>query len=60
MTHRFTPLASLTPVMGTSGCLGHVRASARGYWAYDANDRLIAVYLDPAAAIKAVLTAQST
>lgn len=50
----------MTPIMGASGCLGHVRTTARGFWAYDSNDRLIAVYLDAGAAIKAVLTAQST
>jgi hypothetical protein len=51
------PLAS---VIGASGCLGHVRTTAKGFVAYDAGDRAIGTYFDAMAAVQAVLTAKST
>ena len=53
--------ARLTPVLGaTSGCLGHILFSARGYRAFDRHDRELGTFSEPGAAAAAILTAGST
>jgi hypothetical protein len=52
--------APITPVITASGCLGHVRMTAKGYQAFDVNDKSIGTFAEPMAAVTAVLTAQST
>jgi hypothetical protein len=51
---------SLMPVIATTGCMGHVRPTAKGFVAYDQHDKPIGLFSDSAAAIVAVLTAIST
>jgi hypothetical protein len=48
---------TLMPVFNTSGCVGHILRTARGFRACDANDKEIGVFETPAAGIAALLEA---
>jgi hypothetical protein len=48
------------PVHDTTGCIGHLLRSARGFRACDRNDRQIGVFETPALAIAALLEAAIT
>jgi hypothetical protein len=49
-------LKTLMPVIGTHGCLGHLLNTAKGWKAYDANDKALGTFPDQSAAVSAVLT----
>jgi hypothetical protein len=46
---------TLMPVIGTHGCLGHLLNTAKGWKAYDANDKALGTFPDQPAALSAVL-----
>jgi hypothetical protein len=53
------PEHSFAPVIGSTGCVGHLIWTARGVRAFDADDKEIGVYAtmaDAAAALFAVVT----
>jgi hypothetical protein len=56
MGSQMTPKSPLTPVVTDLGCLGHVRATAKGFVAYDRDDRPIGTFADASSAIAAVLS----
>jgi hypothetical protein len=37
----------LQPIIGSSGCLGHIRTTCHGYQAFDRQDRLLGVFVSP-------------
>jgi hypothetical protein len=47
---------TLTPVMGVHGCLGHLLHTARGWRAFDSNDKAIGTFPTQSDAAQAVLT----
>jgi hypothetical protein len=49
------PELFFAPVVGISGCVGHLLRSARGFRAFDRDDREIGTYPTPDAAIAALL-----
>jgi hypothetical protein len=56
MGSQMMPKSPLTPVVTSLGCLGHVRATAKGFVAYDRDDRPIGTFADANQAIAAVLS----
>jgi hypothetical protein len=47
---------TLMPVLGVHGCLGHLLNTAKGWKAYDADDKPLGIFPDQTAAVQAVLT----
>jgi hypothetical protein len=46
-------------VHSTVGCVGHLRRTARGFVAYDANDKPVGIFADTDHAAQALLDQQS-
>jgi hypothetical protein len=46
---------TLMPVFSTSGCVGHILRTAKGFRVCDANDKQIGVYESPDLGIAALL-----
>jgi hypothetical protein len=53
------PECALIPIHATSGCAGHLRRTARGFVAYDANDKPVGIFADTDLAAQALLDQQS-
>jgi hypothetical protein len=49
-------LKTLVAVIGTHGCVGHLLNTAKGWKAYDANDKALGTFPDQTAAVQVVLT----
>jgi hypothetical protein len=50
------PIKTLTPVIDTHGCVGHLLNTAKGWKAYDADDRALGTFPTQSDAVSAVLT----
>jgi hypothetical protein len=53
------PDCPLIPVHATSGCAGHLRRTARGFLAYDCDDKPIGIFTNTDDGARALLDQQS-
>jgi hypothetical protein len=53
-------VSTLMPIHNTTGCVGHVLRTAKGFRACDANDKQVGIFATPALAVAALLERANT